>query len=291
MKKSWLVLFLLVVISFTFVSAGELKVTQEHPFLINGSWIDASQLKVGDELNLANGSKVTITKLTDVVSNKSFKVYNLEAGEYHNFVVGEEGVAVHNSDNLILPKEAQQINDNLINLIKEKVKAAQVVIQPSSSRIRTNVKLLSDDGQEIATADIFNFPLTVGSDAPLMIKVIGNPSKVRVGKLTIKVIDEFKGAGASGRLYSEAFKIWDNAAYVYEHLIWDNSVAFNKLLSQQISSGASMESALAYAAKNYPTGRNFVNRGYVLERVIYDTPSEPIVIWRPGNTPPLNVVE
>ena len=95
-KKSWILLLL--VISFTFVSAGELKVTQEHPFLINGSWIDASQLKIGDELTLSNGSKVKITKLTDVVSNESFKVYNLEAGEYHNFVVGEEGVVVHNSN-------------------------------------------------------------------------------------------------------------------------------------------------------------------------------------------------
>jgi len=99
MDKRFIFLFLFL-ISFTFISAGELKVTQEHPFLINGSWIDASQLKVGDELTLVNGSKVTITKLTDVVSNESFKVYNLEAGEYHNFVVGKEGVVVHNSNPL-----------------------------------------------------------------------------------------------------------------------------------------------------------------------------------------------
>jgi len=94
----FLVFLLLVLVSF--ISAGELRVTEEHPFLINGSWIDASQLKIGDELTLVNGSKVKITKLTDVISNKSFKVYNLEAGEYHNFVVGEEGVVVHNSNNV-----------------------------------------------------------------------------------------------------------------------------------------------------------------------------------------------
>jgi len=108
-KLLFLILFFSVFI-LSFVSAGELKVTQEHPFLINGTWIDASELKVGDELTLANGSKVTITKLTDVVENESFPVYNLEAGEYHNFVVcGDDecdedsvGVVVHNSNGEIV---------------------------------------------------------------------------------------------------------------------------------------------------------------------------------------------
>jgi len=99
MKNKLFFLFSFLLLT-SFISAGELKVTQEHPFLINGSWIDASQLKVGDELTLVNGSKVTITKLTDVVANESFKVYNLEAGEYHNFVVGKEGVVVHNSNKI-----------------------------------------------------------------------------------------------------------------------------------------------------------------------------------------------
>ena len=94
--------FLLVVVvsvffTISFVSAGELRVTEEHPFLINGSWIDASQLKVGDELTLVNGTKVIIKQITDVETENPFLVYNLEAGEYHNFVVGEDGVVVHNS--------------------------------------------------------------------------------------------------------------------------------------------------------------------------------------------------
>jgi len=98
MNKKVGLIICLIFLNVFFVSAGTLKVTTEHPFLINGTWIPASQLKVGDELTLANGSKVTITKLTDVVENESFPVYNLEAGEYHNFVVGEEGVVVHNSN-------------------------------------------------------------------------------------------------------------------------------------------------------------------------------------------------
>jgi hypothetical protein len=96
--NKYFIFLILFLISFSFISAGELRVTEEHPFLINGSWIDASELKVGDELTLSNGSKVTITKLTDVETENPFKVYNLEAGLYHNFVVGKERVVVHNSN-------------------------------------------------------------------------------------------------------------------------------------------------------------------------------------------------
>jgi len=95
--------------SFFLVSAGELKVTLEHPFLIDGEWISASQLKVGDVLQTVDGKNVTIKSIKSVSEENNFSVYNLEAGEYHNFVVcGEEncsadslGVVVHNSNGFI----------------------------------------------------------------------------------------------------------------------------------------------------------------------------------------------
>jgi hypothetical protein len=107
---------------FSLVSAGNLKVTEEHPFLVNGEWISASQLVVGDTLSTVDGKKVKITSLDDVVSNESFPVYNLEAGVYHNFVVdagdGLE-VVVHNSnleEGFVLQRRqltSQQIKDSL----------------------------------------------------------------------------------------------------------------------------------------------------------------------------------
>lgn len=103
MKKRGLLLESLLIIIFlliSFVSAGELKVTEEHPFLVNGKWISASQLQVGDVLQTVDGKKVRITSLKDMVSNSNFPVYNLEAGVYHNFAIGLDRVIVHNSDNL-----------------------------------------------------------------------------------------------------------------------------------------------------------------------------------------------
>ena len=54
MKKINLILILAFLITISLVSAGTLKVTSEHPFLINGEWIPAKELKIGDRLTEIN---------------------------------------------------------------------------------------------------------------------------------------------------------------------------------------------------------------------------------------------
>jgi len=98
-----LILVLLFLVSLSFISASsQLKVTEEHPFLVDGEWIDASELEVGDILQTYDGKQVRITNLEDIVKDENFLVYNLEAEPYHDFVVGDEdlGIVVHNSDKL-----------------------------------------------------------------------------------------------------------------------------------------------------------------------------------------------
>jgi hypothetical protein len=99
MKQRGKILFLVLALIFILISlsnfsqAGILKVTEEHPFLINGSWIPASDLKVGDELTTIDGKKVRITSIEDVETKEPFPVYNLEAEVYHDFVVdGGDGL-------------------------------------------------------------------------------------------------------------------------------------------------------------------------------------------------------
>ena len=99
----------------SFASAGELQVTEEHPFLVNDSWIPAKNLSVGDELLTIDGKKVRITEIEEVVSDETFSVYNLEAKKYSDFVVcGEDecdndslGVVVHNSGAKLIAKDIQ----------------------------------------------------------------------------------------------------------------------------------------------------------------------------------------
>jgi RHS repeat-associated protein len=80
---------------------GNLFATPNHPFFVEGEWVRADQLTLGDSL-LENGgesrlsSGVGIGRVTSLVSiGGSATVYNLEVGTYHDFFAGD--VLVHNS--------------------------------------------------------------------------------------------------------------------------------------------------------------------------------------------------
>ena len=46
---------------------GELRVTTEHPFLVGGEWVVASELNIGDELTTVDGKLARITSIERVV--------------------------------------------------------------------------------------------------------------------------------------------------------------------------------------------------------------------------------
>ena len=101
MKKRGILFVIVLLVLSSFVYAGTLKVTSEHPFLINGEWIPAKELKIGDRLTEINGKIVEITSIKKVVPKEPFLVYNLEAGKYHNFIVRDTdnlSIVVHNSN-------------------------------------------------------------------------------------------------------------------------------------------------------------------------------------------------
>jgi hypothetical protein len=89
-----LMLFSVLISFFSFVSASQLRVTEEHPFFVNGEWISASDLKVGDNLTTPDGKNITIKNISDFILDENFSVYNLEANEYSNFVASSDGVGV-----------------------------------------------------------------------------------------------------------------------------------------------------------------------------------------------------
>jgi len=112
MKKIILVLFIgiLLFANINIINSqpsqeGELKVTLEHPFLINDEWIKASELQEGDLLTTIDGKKAIITSIEKVEVEEGVEVYNLEDDfGINNYVVGDEGVVVHNSGLRINPK-------------------------------------------------------------------------------------------------------------------------------------------------------------------------------------------
>ncbi|MBU4086635.1 MAG: hypothetical protein KKB21_03610 [Nanoarchaeota archaeon] len=108
LNKIFLVGVLLVILLASFSSAGILKVTEEHPFLVNGEWVPAKNLNEGDLLKTADGKSARIKSIKWVPD--FVEVFNLEAGYLHNFILSD-GLVVHNS-NLIPPAHAEKVTLN-----------------------------------------------------------------------------------------------------------------------------------------------------------------------------------
>ena len=96
MKKAGILFALIILLMVNLIFAGELRVTQEHPFFVDDEWVTASDLQVGDELITSSGEKVKIISIKDVSSPT--EVYNLDSSETDDFVVGVDNIVVHNSD-------------------------------------------------------------------------------------------------------------------------------------------------------------------------------------------------
>ena len=75
-----------------YVINGRLRVTGTHPFFVDGRWVEASQINVGDLLKGKDSQWIEVETI-EVVS-KGVRVYNIEVADAHTFFV--EGVLVHN---------------------------------------------------------------------------------------------------------------------------------------------------------------------------------------------------
>ncbi len=83
------------IIKITLDSGESIETTAEHPFYIKGKgWNPANSLKVGQALQLHNGTTVVVKEVDTSVRVE--RVYNLTVANTHNYFVGGDGVLVHN---------------------------------------------------------------------------------------------------------------------------------------------------------------------------------------------------
>ena len=68
-----------------------LRVTDSHPFMVNGKWITAGELRLGDPLSTPDGKSVV--ESIDRV-DRGVRVYNIEVDSAHTFFVNN--LLVHN---------------------------------------------------------------------------------------------------------------------------------------------------------------------------------------------------
>ena len=71
---------------------GSIKTTTNHPFYVDGKWVEAGDLKMGDEILHVDGLKHKITSM-EINADKQ-TVYNFEVPGHHNYFA--EGYLVHN---------------------------------------------------------------------------------------------------------------------------------------------------------------------------------------------------
>lgn len=76
-----------------------IETTDNHPFWVEGKgWVFADELQVGDKLQKADGSKLTIDKVEFVKLDKPVTVYNFTVADYHTYYVTDLGIWVHNTE-------------------------------------------------------------------------------------------------------------------------------------------------------------------------------------------------
>ncbi len=68
--------------------------TPEHPFYVQGNWIEAKDLQAGDKIQTQDGSVVKVLRTEEV--NDPQYVYSLLVEDSHNFYVGSGGLLAHN---------------------------------------------------------------------------------------------------------------------------------------------------------------------------------------------------
>jgi hypothetical protein len=89
-------------------TTGEtIHVTPEHPIKVKGKgWTEAQKLRPGDVLDASRGAHVEVISLARRNVSPPEKVYNLETWPDHTFLVGNQGILVHNGGCITPPAGA-----------------------------------------------------------------------------------------------------------------------------------------------------------------------------------------
>ncbi|PRX60608.1 pretoxin HINT domain-containing protein [Cohnella sp. SGD-V74] len=70
-----------------------IETTDNHPFWVEGKgWVFADELKVGDKLQKADGSNLTIDRVEFVLLDEPAMVYNFTVADFHTYYVTDLGI-------------------------------------------------------------------------------------------------------------------------------------------------------------------------------------------------------
>jgi len=153
----------------TLDSGESIEATAEHPFYIKSKgWNPAISLKIGQALQLHDGTTVVVTEIDTSVRLE--KVYNLTVANTHNYFVGRDGVLVHNCK---LTKGGKSKIGNLINL--KDVKASDAIKQRGGGASQIN--RLETGYENKTVGELANMAAAGDAEAETAMKIIKQASK------------------------------------------------------------------------------------------------------------------
>ncbi|GCE13576.1 RHS repeat-associated core domain-containing protein [Tengunoibacter tsumagoiensis] len=87
-------------------AAETVHTTQKHPWFTARGWVNAGDLKVGDQVQQLDGRTATITELHTVAGEQD--MYDLSVSTIHTFAVGELQLVVHNCNEIPFGKTGRE---------------------------------------------------------------------------------------------------------------------------------------------------------------------------------------
>jgi hypothetical protein len=111
-------------------------------------WIEAKDLRKGDNLVNSNGDKVTIASIESLGVQKT-TVYNFEVEDTHSYFVGKEGIWVHNYE-----KKYDEAVENALKLLQKEIKKSRRNPSALDEEKITNLQRKLSDAENLRDLEI-----------------------------------------------------------------------------------------------------------------------------------------
>jgi hypothetical protein len=96
---------------YIYVGTEKIETTYEHPFwVINKGWVNAEELKVGQNLLLASGEITCIDNIVIERQEQLVSVYNFTVEDWHTYFVSDSEIFVHNANCIPVPNSTKASN-------------------------------------------------------------------------------------------------------------------------------------------------------------------------------------
>lgn len=130
------------------VNGEEIVTTETHPFYVNNrGFVEAGELKVGDELLDVNNNILVIEDYAVVLMEEPTTVFNFQVEDFHTYYVGEGYLWVHNAGTDYSGNKSDIIRENYQNGKEfEQQKFPELKAAHPEAEAQISVKPMGSDG-------------------------------------------------------------------------------------------------------------------------------------------------